>query len=219
MLVSMQTRSQASREHAWVLYLHQRPRQYEALEYLHERGRILEAIEHGPMPRRLSLDAAEMDSHVDLQRSLFRRRYHTVIVGGQGPDLGLLGGATAQTRLRCAPVLAEIFAVTCRPGAAILLLGCCTTWLAPALAARGLRGVSFDGHLSASALLGFLGGYIDGMCAGRGFRDAFEDGCRSMAVMHLNALEQARSFGPDAPPDGRYVWVHPPAHLPRESDL
>ncbi len=198
-----------------ILYLYEQPRRGERRDYVREVGRIAEAIELGPQPARMELDALLMMSRDCLSRALLRWGCDTFVFAGHGPTFGLCDDRGEEQREHFAAALGELLAANCRPNACVLLMGCGSSVLAPALAVRELRGVSFDVAVTSAAILAFLGGYFDGLSAGRSHERAYEDGCRSMAFEHHAAALATLAFGPDLPGFGRH---YDPIHGSPDTD-
>ena len=198
-----------------VLYCHSAPARSDSLAYHRELASIDAALAHAPRHPDSELVCVEFHSRVDLRRALLRTRYDIVVLAGHGPGFGLFERAGAEYRRRCAEVFAEILAHACAPNACVLLMGCCSSWLAPALARRGLSGASFDRPVPVGAVYAFLGGFFDGICAERRPQAAYIFGCMAMAYDYPQPAKTTRWFGPEFDPERGYhhEWMVPfPEH-------
>lgn len=194
-----------------VLYCHPATHTGDRLDYAREIASIDAAISHTSSARECVLELVALRSHVDLRRALLRARHDIVVIAGHGPGFGLFEAARVEHRRRCAEVFAEQLLRCCAPNACALLMGCCSSWLSPALARRGLRGVSFDVPVPAGAVLAFLGGFFDAACAGHEPDAAYEFGCMAMAYDYPQPARATRWFGPGFDPDRghHHQWAIP----------
>ena len=196
-----------------ILYAFPSASRHDRHDYHREIAVIDAAMTSGRGCPRTELTTVEFRSRTDLRRALLTRAPQLVVLAGHGPNFGLFEAATPERREHCAAVLAEELAMCCAPNACVLLMGCSSSWLTPALAQRGLRGASFDLPLPAPAVLAFIEAFFDGVCAGHSVETAYEFGCMAMAYDYPEASRQARWFGPEFDwLRGRYhQWLVEPA--------
>lgn len=175
----------------------------ERRSYLQEHEALEDARQQSETAERITLESIEL-TRENLRRAVVRRRYSVVVLTGHGPGLGLLEFASKDGRWRSASALAAQLSSCCAP-ACILLMGCSTSELAPALRAQGLRGVSFDGPVDARGIRAFLAGFFDAYFSGLDSLGAYEQGCIAMAYDHWADMKKARWFAPGlGPEEGHY---------------
>jgi hypothetical protein len=183
-----------------ILYAFPTASRYDRHDYRREIASIDNALAHARTDLKAQLETIELRSLVCLRRALLRNTHDIVVLAGHGPSFGLFEAATPEHRRRYAAVFAEELIMCCAANACVLLMGCSSSWMMPALCKRGLRGASFDQPIPAAAVRVFIGAFFDVVCAGRPVEAAFEFGCVAMAYDYPAVCAWVRWFGPELDP-------------------
>ena len=187
-----------------ILYVFPTASRCDRHDYRREISLIDSALSRAPTDMESRLETRELQSYACLRRALLRGAHDIVVLAGHGPCFGLFEASTPERRRRYADVFAEELVMCCAANACVLLMGCSSSWMAPALCRRGLRGVSFDQSIPAGAVRVFIGAFFDAVFAGRPVEVAFEFGCVAMAYDYPALCAWVRWFGPNFDPECGY---------------